>query len=199
MVRKSCYEQIGGYDVSFPVAADYEWWTRLGQVGKFKHSGIVVVKYRWHGRNASSTSVEYNTGYSARVAHKMLAQYRLTDLYPDIAWERLPLEEAEAIADLRTTGCLLSHKDISGALSYAQKGCDFFLSDRAGPSGREAAVAISKRLLDTLKTTVGPDIYALSRTPHDQSVKRILRDYLSMTGLIRTLMEFCNGEVADPR
>jgi glycosyltransferase involved in cell wall biosynthesis len=199
MVRKLCYEQIGGYDISFLQAGDYEWWTRLSQVGKFKHSGIVVVNYRWHGRNASSTPVEYNTGYGARVVHKMLARYRLTDLYLDIDWERLPMEEAEAIAYLRTIGCLLNHKDISGALSYAQKGCDYFLSDRAGPSGREAAAEISKRLLDTLKVTVEPDIYALSRKPNNQFVKGILNAYLSMTGLLKTLMEFCDGEVDHPR
>jgi glycosyltransferase involved in cell wall biosynthesis len=120
LVRRSLYARFGGYDESFRRAHDYEWWSRVARSARFRHCGGVVVDWRWHDRNMSTGSVRIDTSFDARVVRRVAERYALSELFPDLGWERRPLMECEAIACLRLAVRLSELGDDVRALEWAQ-------------------------------------------------------------------------------
>lgn len=133
VVRKECYERIGGYDKSYPRAHDYEWWVRLAPTGRFKHAGARVVKWRWHESNMSSGSVKFDTSYDARIVRSMLQRHGLKVLMPQFDWARSPSVKAEASAWLLAARRLLELGDVRGAKECSERSYSVFCI----PSTRE--------------------------------------------------------------
>ena len=101
VVRKRLYDAFGDYDPFFRRAHDYEWWSRLVGKAQFKHLGQPVYKWRWHGGNMSSGTVTIDTSFDARVIRGLLDRYPLRRLFPDLDWDGVSSQAAEASAHLR--------------------------------------------------------------------------------------------------
>ncbi len=52
IIRKKCFEELGGYDTNFPQSQDYELWFRFGQKYELHNLPEILLKYRVHGENA---------------------------------------------------------------------------------------------------------------------------------------------------
>lgn len=80
VVRRSSYEQIGGYRTELPHAADWEMWTRLAAHGPIVFVDDVLACYRRH--DASDTPARVQTGANVReriVAIGVVAGHVATD------------------------------------------------------------------------------------------------------------------------
>ena len=64
VVRRSSYEQVGGYRPDLPHAADWDMWTRLAAHGRVVFVDEVLACYRRHA--ASDTSARVRTGANVR-------------------------------------------------------------------------------------------------------------------------------------
>lgn len=64
VVRRTAYEQVGGYRNDLPHAADWEMWTRLAAHGPIVFVDQVLACYRRHG--SSDTSARLRTGANVR-------------------------------------------------------------------------------------------------------------------------------------
>ena len=101
LMRRSLAQEAGGFDVEFTRAHDYEFWTRLAPVARFRHVPFLAVQWRWHDSNMSSGSVARDLSFEARVVERLLARHPLTELFPDLPWEKdWPRAQAEAARQL---------------------------------------------------------------------------------------------------
>lgn len=104
MVRRTVYEEVGGYDDRYPLANDLDFWLRAAPVVRFRHcAGAALTAVRRHGANASDEA----SGRSAEIAdveailERALERLSLRDLVPAIDWDLLDAEQAERAALLR--------------------------------------------------------------------------------------------------
>jgi glycosyltransferase involved in cell wall biosynthesis len=51
LIRRTAYQQIGGWSVDAPNASDYLLWLQLIQVGRIVCTSEIVLHYRWHATN----------------------------------------------------------------------------------------------------------------------------------------------------
>ncbi len=70
MVRKECYEKLGGFDLRLPYTFDYEMWLRIALYYDIAYLSEPLLYYRWHSNNLTN---KFNTrlegikqGYLAR-------------------------------------------------------------------------------------------------------------------------------------
>lgn len=54
VVRRECFEKVGGFDESLRSAQDYDMWLRLARHFKFKCIREPLVNYYWHGDQITS-------------------------------------------------------------------------------------------------------------------------------------------------
>jgi glycosyltransferase involved in cell wall biosynthesis len=128
LVRKQCYERVGLYNVSFSRAEDLEWWSRAAKALCFKHSGASVLRWR-QARNNQPSADDFI--FTARAVKELLKGYTLKELFPQIAWESLPTEQAEGEAYLFFAMRLKQLRDIEGALEFIKKSIQKFPSHQA--------------------------------------------------------------------
>jgi glycosyltransferase involved in cell wall biosynthesis len=63
MLRRSAFEQAGGFDASQPHwADDYDLWMRIAAQGPFLYQNETLVSYRRHGNNTSGSGAEMQIG-----------------------------------------------------------------------------------------------------------------------------------------
>lgn len=67
VVRRSAYEQVGGYRTDLPHAADWEMWTRLAAHGPMVFVDEVLARYRKHDGSHTSTLVRSGANVRERV------------------------------------------------------------------------------------------------------------------------------------
>jgi glycosyltransferase involved in cell wall biosynthesis len=148
MVRKSLYNNFGGYDESFLRAHDYEWWSRVAQTAVFKHVGVTVTKWRWHDTNMSSGTVKIDTSYDLKIVNTLLKKHTLEELFPDFKWKRKLLCEVESKAYLKIADRLLQLGDLDGALGYAKK------SYTTDPKNKAHELATRPKKIESIKSQV---------------------------------------------
>lgn len=68
VVRRSAYEQVGGYRTDLPHAADWEMWVRLAAHGPVVFVDRVLARYRRHDGSDTSTRVRTGANVRERVA-----------------------------------------------------------------------------------------------------------------------------------
>lgn len=100
LVRASLLRDAGGFDTAFPRAHDYELWSRLAPVARFKHLNFLALKWRWHDTNMSSGSVPRDLSYEAEIVKRLLKRHPLKDFFPDLDWEDWPRAQAQAARTL---------------------------------------------------------------------------------------------------
>lgn len=57
VIKRECFERVGGFDESLPSSQDYDLWLRLAKHYQFKKISEPLVVYHWHG-NQISTNME---------------------------------------------------------------------------------------------------------------------------------------------
>ncbi len=101
LMRRALVAKVGGFDTEFTRAHDYEFWTRLAPVARFRHVPFLAVQWRWHDNNMSSGSVERDLSFEARVVQRLLTRHPLAELFPDLPWEaEWPQAQAQAARQL---------------------------------------------------------------------------------------------------
>jgi glycosyltransferase involved in cell wall biosynthesis len=58
LIRRTCYEQVGGIDPSFTTAEDYDLCLKLSEITDFYHLPRSLYFYRRHSGNATNNQVE---------------------------------------------------------------------------------------------------------------------------------------------
>ena len=135
LMRRSLAQEAGGFDVEFTRAHDYEFWTRLAPVARFRHVPFLAVQWRWHDSNMSSGSVARDLSFEARVVERLLARHPLTELFPDLPWEDWPRAQAEAARQLAEIFTRYGHDN--GAREWLAESRE--LLNPARPEERHAA------------------------------------------------------------
>ena len=65
MHRKSCWEQVGGFDESLEVLEDWELWIRMSRLYPFMHLPTVTCEFRWRDDGSSTTTARHAAFESA--------------------------------------------------------------------------------------------------------------------------------------
>lgn len=107
MVHRRVYQSVGGYDGSYRIAQDFEFWLRAARRFRFRHcGGGPLVKVRRHGSNESDESQrDLEAADVARALESALPLYPLRELVPNLDWQVLDTADAErqallALADI---------------------------------------------------------------------------------------------------
>jgi len=100
LMRKDLLERVGGFDLEFTRAHDYEIWTRLAPAARFRHVPFLAVQWRWHDANMSSGSVHRDLAFEAKVVQRLLTRHPLTELFPDLPWQDWQEAQSQAARQL---------------------------------------------------------------------------------------------------
>jgi glycosyltransferase involved in cell wall biosynthesis len=103
MVHRRVYQRVGGYDSSYEIAQDFDFWLRAAEHFKFGHvPGGAIVGIRRHGKNASDESqLAREVADVERALEEAIPRYGLRALVPEVDWAVLEPEHAERAALLR--------------------------------------------------------------------------------------------------
>lgn len=119
VVRRSAYEQVGGYRTDLPHAADWDMWTRLAAHGPVVFVDEVLACYRRHGASDTSTRVLSGANVRERVgAIGLLMGYLPPARRARLA--RLALAHAAVFAG-RTAVQLARAGEVGGALRQGRE------------------------------------------------------------------------------
>ena len=58
MIRKEVFDNIGYYDPKYPPAEDLDLWFRIGTKYKFANIQEILLKYRVHGKSATTSKIQ---------------------------------------------------------------------------------------------------------------------------------------------
>ena len=75
MFRRATALAIGGYDSSYPVCQDWEFWLRMGLQGKLSNLPEFCIKYRLTPNNASATKHSENAAFALKVVRRHKGEY----------------------------------------------------------------------------------------------------------------------------
>jgi glycosyltransferase involved in cell wall biosynthesis len=97
MVHRRVYETVGGYDPSFPIAQDLDFWLRAARRFRFRHCpGGPLIGFRRHGANTSDESARaQEIADVERALERALDLYSLRELVPELDWAVLDPAAAE--------------------------------------------------------------------------------------------------------
>ncbi len=77
MVKKECYEKLGGFDETLPFTADWEMWMRISLFYGAVYLAEPLFKYRWHeGMQTRRFSLSANVGQKWKAKVRILEKYR---------------------------------------------------------------------------------------------------------------------------
>lgn len=118
VVRRECFEQLGGFDESIPMGIDWDLWLRLAVHWEFDFASEPTYVYRiWHGQMSKNWRGRYDCAF--RIMAKFLEYYpdRLServiatgyaDTYTNLAAEYL--RHVGMAASITTLGKALAHR-----------------------------------------------------------------------------------------
>ena len=96
VIKRSVYIRYGKYNIDFNRAHDYEFLTRIVKGTAFKYINDVACKWRWHDRNLSAGTINFDKRYEAKIVWRMLGRYNLKELFPSLDWKNYNLALATA-------------------------------------------------------------------------------------------------------
>ena len=117
MVRHTVYDELKGYDVQFPVASDYEFWTRASQVTEFRNLADTLLRYRTHGASLSHANEQAVYQATLEISKKAIA---------NVLGKRVPAKLLGALARPSSTVSSRDYLDATGmfhdlCLQYASQ------------------------------------------------------------------------------
>lgn len=123
LMRRRCYERIGGWDERLRFCPDYEWWLRVGDA-EFEHVPRALGCWRAHDGSISMGSQDVE-GVRRRLAERMLV---LDELFaqPGLS-EEVRAVEAEAYASVMIDTAAILDQGVGSP------GRRYVLEDRTAP------------------------------------------------------------------
>jgi glycosyltransferase involved in cell wall biosynthesis len=97
MVHRRVYEAVGGYDPSFRLAQDFEFWLRAVRRFRFRDvPGAPLIGFRRHGENFSDESARaLEVEEVQRALRALISAAPLRELVPELDWPLLEPPAAE--------------------------------------------------------------------------------------------------------
>ncbi|OVE80278.1 hypothetical protein BVY02_00650 [bacterium J17] len=105
MIRRSLFDKVGAYDLSFPRAQDYDFWSRAAlNNAVFVHNNNFVYKYRGHSGNflVGEDNPEFNS-LNTRVVRNIVLNAPLQKIFVNLDWSkdsRKPAAHAMAVVSM---------------------------------------------------------------------------------------------------
>ncbi len=143
LVRKACYDRIGGYNPEFPRAHDYEFWTRLVPVATVKSVNTDVGIYRRHEDSLSRVSKPADMSYDVTAVRAMLERHDLRTLFSYCYRTGAPLHSSDSRAWLIAGMILAKYGDLAAALQLVNR------------SVEAADLAVNARIRSILQSALG--------------------------------------------
>lgn len=81
LIRRCVYEQVGGVDLSFPCAIDYDLCLKLSEITEFYHLEQPLYFYREHSESISQGQSSKQIYHSQRAVENALERRSLSDVY----------------------------------------------------------------------------------------------------------------------
>jgi glycosyltransferase involved in cell wall biosynthesis len=109
MVHRRVYDSIGGYDPSYPLANDFDFWLRAAREFRFRHcAGGPLVAVRRHGENTSHEQAARAREIEdvERALEAALERHALRELVPELDWAVMDPRHAERQALRRLAAAL---------------------------------------------------------------------------------------------
>lgn len=103
LYRRECMERVGQYDPEFIYGEDWEYWIRMSQYYRMKHSPVALYCYRLHKSSMTSDLVRGKARsigfqqFSARIRKRMPARWYLGKL--KWWWIRMTVPRHPAVAE----------------------------------------------------------------------------------------------------
>jgi glycosyltransferase involved in cell wall biosynthesis len=119
MIRRSCHEELGGYDRRFRQSLDLQMWVRFCKKFRLFQSDKVLVFLRWHGKNVSNIADDPDAHVRWFNEHYLIAY----EFFDDMSKELL----VEGFRDLLVFGDppTDAHCDVEKALIYLKPDAPF--------------------------------------------------------------------------
>ena len=187
LIRKECYDRIGGYNTQFSRAHDYEWWSRLTGKALFKYNDSTVYRWRWHGGNLGAGSGrKVDLSFEARIVEGLLRAHPLEELFPGLGWKKGKRARTEALAQMKVAEILAGYGDTGGAIAHLEKG------EKSFPlSGIRLAIQTLQRTGNREK----PSMNDTKSTDPARAGGRGENDRLSVTYLITSILGVTGGNM----
>lgn len=114
--RKSCLDQLGGWDTQLTRAQDYDFWLRLANLYKIEYLPVPTVRYRMHvgSRGSANDPVEYSKLASSTAKYEQIIFRKL--------YQTIPINEMYREAFENDNITLMLEALIERALVYAARG-----------------------------------------------------------------------------
>ncbi|OQB06151.1 MAG: putative glycosyltransferase EpsE [bacterium ADurb.Bin212] len=84
MVRKSIFDQVGGYNVYLADAEDYDLYFRIGNISKFANLDCPIIKYRMNNSSISSIRSRNQERLTIFIRFKAWVEYGYPMKFSDI-------------------------------------------------------------------------------------------------------------------
>jgi glycosyltransferase involved in cell wall biosynthesis len=119
LVRRALIETAGGYNIAFPKAHDYEFWTRAAATAVFKRDPNIGYLWRWHGGNMGLGS-GHNGYQNAHVGIilGLLGRFAPNVLFPDVPWHEIDADRTRGLLAF-LAGARMVREDPDVALEFA--------------------------------------------------------------------------------
>ena len=135
LFRRSVVDRAGGFDESYRIVSDYDFWLRAGLLGPFRRCPRTLARYRQH--RAAATQVERGVGLAREHIRVIDKLYERTDLPPEVLAVR-----TEAYRNAHYVAAMILRLDVPPDERFALT--DFFFTPRSAtrpagpgrPSGR---------------------------------------------------------------
>lgn len=168
-VRRSLYDQHGGYDARFPRCHDFHIWSRLADTARFKKVPGVLCHWRRHAASLSHTP---SRRFEAEVAREMAERYPPSRLYTDLADDAAG--RAEALSRTAATIEALGEADIALRVAYAAAASGAEISPRLQALERKVGTAYRPAFTVVVTTFNRPQ---LLRDALDSLERQDFRDF----------------------
>lgn len=126
VVRRSMYEQLGGFDERLRCSEDWEMWVRIAAHAPIWYDTTPLAAYRMHDN--SNTGRHVRSAEDARYtleAIRLFTSYLPPEVAPQVSREA---RRTYALAALRTARALSRASDVRGALNQAREALRMSLS-----------------------------------------------------------------------
>ncbi|MFW6222229.1 MAG: glycosyltransferase, partial [Bacteroidota bacterium] len=100
LVKKSLYDELGGYNIEFPRAHDMEFWSRVALANKYKckHLNKYLNYIRIHDRNITGLKnpIKTNFEYEVKITKKIINEIGIENIYYNQANKEISKQVAYA-------------------------------------------------------------------------------------------------------
>jgi glycosyltransferase involved in cell wall biosynthesis/SAM-dependent methyltransferase len=137
MFRRALLDAVGVFDTTFRRAHDYEWWSRVAPLARFRHIGAITYLYRWHGATLTGGGGAVDTSFERRVLDAMIARHAARFAIAPAQREHLASSVADANGLLAVAQTMARHGGYDRAADLIEQANQVLNSYQLIESARE--------------------------------------------------------------